>query len=785
MKSKICILRVFVKRVFKDNERCIFVLQSILTLLMLILHSISSSQYIDFIPINGTFQNFNPIRRLISAGEVPYKDFVDYLGLGHLFSGSLFTWIFGGDYQASYIAFILLSILSFSLLVFMLGNSILNNKNVALLVVNISLLIIFIQPLFYTNAIGGTKEIINALDYACGPGNSARYIRGMIMPIFVIMYLCGIYYLQKSKNKVVTVEKHYEKLVVLLIGVLAGISFVWSNDYGISCWLCSIIMVFFVTFFRKRKCITTILASVCCIIISIVTIYIFIQLVTKGNFTQWFAFTFGTGGYQAWYYNGDKAFYIYDVDFSFYMMVQATLCLFYLWKLYINKGDEPAIKRYGIPAFANMTCFCAVNEYRLLSGGVMREVALATLFMTFLFEVVRFLRCILTRHSEYIYKIFVTGVCVVSLGWISSGVKEQVEFYIFQQNKWGDYFEELGGRITLLGDDLEAAENFLGDKKVFSTYASALEVITDQYQPSGTDYIIHVLGEQQRENYLEAFQNGEFDYVATITDDSNSNWEYWIQRANWFWYRELFKEWKPVYANSYELFWEKNSESIDNVIVGDIEIEVTGDYDSEKIIEIKTDKEINGIADVYIDYEVVKEKGLRSKLVFQTMLQVKNTGNVYSEDIEKESNYLRNKSAEYIPITIVDGYGKAIITSCPESNTWLKLNEIKCDVIYPVTHQYVKIEDISETDEELILCVKKSEKNIDILENAKKIEVDDIEFIIEEIEIVEDRLINEDDEIEIEDGMIYLTVDLFEYEAKKVKEIIKKQNMIYVSNEDE
>ena len=71
MKSKICILRVFVKRVFKDNERCIFVLQSILTLLMLILHSISSSQYIDFIPINGTFQNFNPIRRLISAGEVP------------------------------------------------------------------------------------------------------------------------------------------------------------------------------------------------------------------------------------------------------------------------------------------------------------------------------------------------------------------------------------------------------------------------------------------------------------------------------------------------------------------------------------------------------------------------------------------------------------------------------------------------------------------------------------------------------------------------------------------
>lgn len=33
-----------------------------------------------------------------------------------------------------------------------------------------------------------------------------------------------------------------------------------------------------------------------------------------------------------------------------------------------------------------MTCFCAVNEYKLLSGGYSREVALAVLFVTVIFE---------------------------------------------------------------------------------------------------------------------------------------------------------------------------------------------------------------------------------------------------------------------------------------------------------------------------------------------------------------------------------------------------------------
>lgn len=60
---------------------------------------------------------------------------------------------------------------------------------------------------------------------------------------------------------------------------------------------------------------------------------------------------------------------IWDVDFTYIMLMQAGLAVFYLWKLFVTKGCSEAIKRYGILAFANMTCFCAVNEYQILSGG--------------------------------------------------------------------------------------------------------------------------------------------------------------------------------------------------------------------------------------------------------------------------------------------------------------------------------------------------------------------------------------------------------------------------------
>lgn len=45
-------------------------------------------------PINGTFQNFYPVRCWLN-GQVSTRDFATYLGFGHHILGSIMTWIFG------------------------------------------------------------------------------------------------------------------------------------------------------------------------------------------------------------------------------------------------------------------------------------------------------------------------------------------------------------------------------------------------------------------------------------------------------------------------------------------------------------------------------------------------------------------------------------------------------------------------------------------------------------------------------------------------------------------
>lgn len=88
-----------------NSATWIFLAEILLMVLLCYIHSVSAGHYANYYPINGTFQNYNPVRRLLS-GQTPYKDFQDYLGLGHLYIGSIFTVILGGTYKDSLVYFI-------------------------------------------------------------------------------------------------------------------------------------------------------------------------------------------------------------------------------------------------------------------------------------------------------------------------------------------------------------------------------------------------------------------------------------------------------------------------------------------------------------------------------------------------------------------------------------------------------------------------------------------------------------------------------------------------------
>ena len=106
------------------------------------MHSLSAGHYANYYPINGTFQNYNPVRRLLS-GQIPYKDFQDYLGLGHLYTGSVFTVLFGGTYRASLAAFSFLTFGGLALLSLVIGMAIFRRKEIANVNTDIAIVEVF------------------------------------------------------------------------------------------------------------------------------------------------------------------------------------------------------------------------------------------------------------------------------------------------------------------------------------------------------------------------------------------------------------------------------------------------------------------------------------------------------------------------------------------------------------------------------------------------------------------------------------------------------------------
>lgn len=661
----------------------IFIFEMILLIVICIMHSLSAGHYANYYPINGTFQNFNPVRRFLS-GQIPYRDFQDYLGMGHLYLGSILTALYGGDYQGSLQAFSFLTFGGLALLSLMVSMAVIKRKEVAGALANILLIVFLVEPLFYKNGIAGISEILEALEYALGTGNSARFIRGMILPI--ACFLISVGFLIYKKFFSVKFIKYKEIFIYVGIGIIAGFSFAWSNDYGVSCWLCLLIMAFWLSLCRKRSIIHSFVSMAIAAGSSIACLVITVEIFTLGHFGQWFSATFGTGGYQSWYYNSSKSYYLYDVDFSYIMLIQAGLAIVYLIKLFMAKGTVAACRRYGILAFANMVCFFAVNEYKVLSGGSSREVALSVLFLNIVVEG-GLLFADLPNKRKLIQVILVSS-SIVGLAWVIATAKDEFVFK-YMTDKEGIQVEALGGNLTSLGDDLLETEKFLNGEEFFATYASAQEVVNDTYQPSGTDYIIHVLGDKQRENYLDVFENGDFKYAATIREEY-TDWESWAKTANWFFYRKLYQSWHPVYANTYELYWTRNVEDDENLISSGFTMSVIDVDNSTKKIIVQCENPVNGTADVYIDYSVDKKGNISSIINIKRTLKVENTGTVYAGGGSYyESDYLRSKSAEYIPVPVANGYGEVTLTSNPVRSTNLTLNSAECDCIYTVMSDYI------------------------------------------------------------------------------------------------
>jgi hypothetical protein len=92
---------------------------------------------------------------------------------------------------------------------------------------------------------------------------------------------------------------------------------------------------------------------------------------------------------------------------------------------------------------------------------------------------------------------------------------------------------------------------------IWSTYAGWLEARLGVFHPS-FDYIIHALGPENRQAYVDEFRRQRPDLVQTVRP-SYSQYEGWIENHHWAFYDELLDWYAISAATPWSFFWSRRA----------------------------------------------------------------------------------------------------------------------------------------------------------------------------------------------------------------------------------
>lgn len=710
---------------------------SVLTgIILAVIWAVIHTKYVDYNPINGDFQNYNSVRRLLE-GQVPFRDFSVYLGCGQLYLEAFILYIVGNTFKNSLFAMYFLSVICFWITMIILIFIVTESKEQSLYVSNFLLFLNLYRPAFFVNFI--LSDLGIGFNLGLEPGNSARLIRGFVVILLAVLFL--------QLKKVAWNNKRIEKMTAG-IAFLSGVFLLWSNDYGVTASI-SIAAVYAVSIlkFLWKKWKKLIKQAGIYIVMYLFGMISSVLLVTKLNIKNWFAFMLGVGKYQQWYYDRSplqKTYYIYEWNVSIWSVLVLLLIVYYLIqiiKIPFSSDNQNSFIRNAVLLYIFLAVFLGTNFYHLLSGGVSEEMVQIVLIGYGTGQLAKLLRKL---DQKGMIKV---GVAVNLL--LASYGLASLYSYQIDKNKISNGYQYIGGKIDgylnpLEAESLKTVEEKLDGKTFFSTYASAAEVYLNTFQPTQYDYIIHVLGDQSRIKYLDIFKKGQYEYAATIREDYTL-WEYWIKNANWFFYRQLYAEYIPNFLTGYQVYWKKGNvntyQEIPNFKI---------DYIDNKIkIILEYEEPIHAVADIRLTYNTKYIQPFYKTGAFKKMVYISSDSQkLILPEIEKEyaDFFIPEKSdLYYIPVTIVDGYGEVTLEGVPFNQVVIDLKDAAVENTFYLYENLGKVYDL--TDENWENGVSRTEKKLlfyniektyEILQHAKYLQSNTGEmFEIQSIEAVD------------------------------------------------
>jgi hypothetical protein len=520
------------------------------------------SVLLDFAPTNGTFQNFNPVRRL-QSGQTMFADFYPYLGNGPTLLTYAAVRIEGDNLYASIhslealagilhvIALVMMarlfrlswfSSIAIAAIVVLAGERLSRGMNPAAMV--------------YSNNWISQVHSIFYMTQSSLPLRAAA-------PIFLTMFLMMRHRLTQSEIGNAWID-----------GTAAGLSLIWSNDYGVPTFF--VFMVLFgllaprLTWLERMKRVFKVVAG------GLAAAAAGITIVTRGQPWKWLQYNAGVAEDQFWYYEGTKVLQLSEIPVPAYVIVGltvtailfidllrtqsfATRCMLLLLVTpliagYLSSFGGHYEKHYFV-AFRRSLTFAA--PFACLRIGQ----SIIAYWPHYRNE----LRTFLSRLGSTSTAQRLAVVAQVLLTLVIFGEVHRAHRYLKAQTRLPhDTFlvPELGGPMTdqwskmvaIAREFREEAESCGRANFMFSTYATSFETIAGCFHPTGHDYIIHALGTKERDRYVESFLATRPRYVVTLR--GAWMWEQWVRKMHWDFYRELLRHYEPFDRSNLHVIWK-------------------------------------------------------------------------------------------------------------------------------------------------------------------------------------------------------------------------------------
>lgn len=627
----------------------------------------------SYVSINGDFQSYNVFRRML-AGQIPYLDFANYIGMAPVWLNLPLVALLGGKFSASLFVTSFTSNLLFSLSVLVIFYLATGSPELSMAVSALCSKLVSTRLLTLLGWPGRILDELFAQLYT--PSNSMRVARcflpfALVLLALIAERLCGTSLLQWLTRPAGCGA----------VGLVLGFFLPWSSDYGLACIATGLVLAVLahLLFYKTKRwsdqatakpaalpCLGLLLAG--CAAGAAISAF----LVTGGHPAAFWQALGAVGSAQYYYFAGCDGLpvLVYLFRCGEFWAWAAALCLF-LVPATVRLARGTLSSRGVLLYYAMAAQLCGTLAYLLSGSGYHFKEALVvyTVLLWLALGAAGLLKLLNEKTWTRAVGYGALGLgCIAGL-WLGGDGALHLLGHT-ETPLTGAYIEALGGYNENTGALIDAAQLTEGEE-VFSVYATGLETVLGQFQPTGYDYIIHALGEDARRQYVETFAAGDYRWVQTPAYPV----ENWLTGQNWPFYRLLYRNYQKTFRTEYSWLWERTG---DQTLPTAVEVSVIPHEQGGVTLVCTADQPVNGIAEVQLDYSTSFTGPAAAALCLGRRAVTVGTGSFFEDDTSSSSYTLPGEGrAEIIPVILQDGVGRTNLVGMPQDHITVTVENVR------------------------------------------------------------------------------------------------------------